>query len=129
MTSTFSSSKICSRSSKFSAMLPVHPKQRKPEIQFDDYTQTNMSRTQKWTWFLSSARTDFDDPEEHLEMDYLELCHQKEGPGAETVGKGRVVWIVFVDEKGFWVEIPSECGYVEVVVEDINAGKSFIWDM
>ena len=104
MTSTFSSSKICSRSSKFSAMLPVHPKQREPEIQFDDYTQTNMSRTQKWTWFLSSARTDSDDQEEHLEMDYLELCHQKEGPGAETVGKGRVVWMNFVDEKGFSVE-------------------------
>ena len=54
------------------------PKQREPDIQFDDYEQTDMSRSIKWHWFLSSSGMDSDDHEEHREMDYLELCHQKE---------------------------------------------------
>ena len=98
------------------------PKQREPDFQFDDYEQTDMSRSLKWIWFLSSSETYSEDHEEHREMDYLELCHQKEGPGAETIGKGRVVWIDFVDEKGFSVEKPSECGYVEVLVDAEKTG-------
>ena len=110
-------------------MLPVQPKQRELEIQLDEYAQTDMSRSIKWTWFLSSSGTDSEDHEEHREMDYLELCHQKEGPGADTVGKGRVVWIDFVCEKGDSMQKPSECGFVEVLVDDIYAEKSVIGRM
>ena len=63
------------------------PEQREPDFQIDDYKQTDMW-SRKWIWFLSSSETYSEDHEEHREMDYLELCHQKEGPGAETIGKG-----------------------------------------
>ena len=128
MTTTFSvlrSSKFCSRSSKFNAMLPVQPKQREPEIQFDDYTQTDMSRGLKWPWFLSSSRMGLDDPDYHGESDHLVLCHKNEEGDIE--GKGHVVWIDFVCEKGYSVRKPSECGYVEVLVDDEYEGKIDYW--
>ena len=128
MTNTCSvlrSSKFCSRSSKFSAMLPVQPNQREPEIQFDDYAATDMSSSLKCSWFLSSAPTDSDDPDFHGELDHLELCHQNEE--GDIVGKGHVVWIDFVCEKGYSVQKPSECGYVEVLVDDKYEGKIDYW--
>ena len=100
-------------------MLPVQPNQREPEIQFDDYAATDMSSSLKCSWFLSSALTDSDDPDFHGELDHLELCHQNEE--GDIVGKGHVVWIDFACEKGYSVQKPSECGYVEVLVDDIYA--------